>query len=1412
MHQQQHAEQRDNFEGGSWQKRSYKAKSEGQVLSCDIFPAAPVTNASAASQITGAMFAFHCPRTPAARRHPVPSHALRDHTLHHSQLVCSQAQARCALVHSTLVSLESYCRSSAPHHLSLASKQLSNVSSNSPSATTATNAAGHYSASSGRGQGGQWGEGPAPHLRHSTQTQQHRFFVQSHRLLGNASSGQQMPQVASSAHLAAALEGLFLTPAHGLDLDVGFQVRNLHTQLPPGTELLISVNGQVYVSMFDACQGAWVANQLDTHPSDVPQILNTSLIALVSPPLTPASKPPAATAIHPRPPPTPAADAPHPHATQPPALSSAPPAEGPRTFRMQVTTIISSSSGSSLQLQPHVTIICNGVRHLVTSQAVLPPAPPPQPAVMVAAKLQPPLEGSTQRKHKFLDLDWESSKFRPSTRTGIEVSFSSAALPSNGLLMVECRLGRLLSNSRPVVLTDDPAFAAELSQLLPEMLAELRFSQGSGWCCRSVHDTLLIDIGCWLAFQSTLATTGVTTATTTTPAAAPHHPARPASISLAVVLQPAPPLPRAHHPSAGEREAAHQALAARVYRTPAARSYMAQSGLGLLEVAVGRGWTHVAGTLLRGLHRIDTTLPPDRVPRQLRPRAEAGPPASPADPPRDHATALSTSTPNYAGLAGRDAAVRPRGGARQPGERHEVTFQTLGEVSSRPAAVRAPGGGAPKRAASLHTLVLPHGREAGPGAGVQRGSAPARSGGGWVRCPASQSAPVNSTCAPELDSGSCAPSFSAQLHPFQPPPHPAHAGPPAQQAAANQAFQDLDQAAHPHHRASHPRPAPDIAAALEPAAAHPVGLSRPPAHATATHPAASHPLPAALWNNSSTTNNNNINHININNNNNSHINNSNNSHINNSNNNTNNTNTNNIIITTNNNNNTTITTNNNNSNNNSSGSAAAVMHEVPHGVTGGGPLSATKGLLRTKSWLSRSLTISHAPSPPGLTSVAAPPNPALLAEEPPSWAFPESPCVSGGTNASDAPHHHHHHHHHHPVPSLLTHAAALLQHHPTHLTFPSTDVSSNFSGPVLVAMTLSPPRSQTSLNSSTSHHTHSSQDQLAAAPRHPTAAAPQHPTRGSGIVPPPRASHGGRTPPGRGTDGPSALSAAALACRPTPAQRRLANRPQHPSASTSAGSGIATVICSGPALSLGSLLQLYQDPDLRSGSGSSWSPGPPHPRPQLPPHEAYQLFVSLCTAPQLQAWFIVVFGTLVGLLDYAIRMDRVRGPVQILPYLACHCLCALWLLSGRASFMAQRENILSALVVTRVVCLSLLPLSMGRQQMALLQVPVWSSGSLAAAALAQAGYASYLLLPLVFEQVRARRALLLSACQAAASILALTYAQPSQQSAAAIAAVLFWNLTAAAVAAALDARHRAAFLSAQSLAPMLAAAQHRHRL
>lgn len=183
----------------------------------------------------------------------------------------------------------------------------------------------------------------------------------------------------------------------------------------------VSLLCRVYVSVFDACQGAWVANQLDTHPSDVPQILNTSLIVLVSPPSTLVSNSPAATAINPRTPPTHAANATHPHATKPPVLSSAPSSEGTTTFRLQVTTILSSSSGSSLKLQPHVTIICNGVRHLVTSQAMLLPAPLPQPTVIVSAKPQPPLEGTTQRKHKSLDLDSANSKFRPSTKTGIEV-------------------------------------------------------------------------------------------------------------------------------------------------------------------------------------------------------------------------------------------------------------------------------------------------------------------------------------------------------------------------------------------------------------------------------------------------------------------------------------------------------------------------------------------------------------------------------------------------------------------------------------------------------------------------------------------------------------------------------------------------------------------------------------------------------------------------------------------------------------------------------------------------------------------------------------------------------------------------------------------------------------------------------
>lgn len=67
----------------------------------------------------------------------------------------------------------------------------------------------------------------------------------------------------------------------------------------------------------------------------------------------------------------------------------------------------------------------------------------------------------------------------------IQVSFPSSGLPKSGLLMVECRLGRLVSNSRPVVLTEDADFAAELSQLLPEIVAELALTQGSGSSCKS---------------------------------------------------------------------------------------------------------------------------------------------------------------------------------------------------------------------------------------------------------------------------------------------------------------------------------------------------------------------------------------------------------------------------------------------------------------------------------------------------------------------------------------------------------------------------------------------------------------------------------------------------------------------------------------------------------------------------------------------------------------------------------------------------------------------------------------------------------------------------------------------------------------------------------------------------------------
>lgn len=154
-------------------------------------------------------------------------------------------QARCALVHSTLASLESYCRTSAPAKLLLVSQQRSSITDLGSAFNSNSHSAGCSSTSSSHSQ---WLDEPGcpPQIRHSAPPLQHRLYVNAHRLLDSTSSGQVSPQSVPVAHLAEALEGLFLKAPRGsrADPEVGFKIRNLHVQPPLGSELLMSVNNQ----------------------------------------------------------------------------------------------------------------------------------------------------------------------------------------------------------------------------------------------------------------------------------------------------------------------------------------------------------------------------------------------------------------------------------------------------------------------------------------------------------------------------------------------------------------------------------------------------------------------------------------------------------------------------------------------------------------------------------------------------------------------------------------------------------------------------------------------------------------------------------------------------------------------------------------------------------------------------------------------------------------------------------------------------------------------------------------------------------------------------------------------------------------------------------------------------------------
>ncbi|KAG2483300.1 hypothetical protein HYH03_017803 [Edaphochlamys debaryana] len=149
-----------------------------------------------------------------------------------------------------------------------------------------------------------------------------------------------------------------------------------------------------------------------------------------------------------------------------------------------------------------------------------------------------------------------------------------AGLPSNGLMVLECKVGKLLSNWRPIIVTDDAQLAAELSSLAAPPAAS-----GSS-ANESVHgdavnsDDLFTDLGLWLDFVEVLGLNSREGGRT---------PADNAAVSLAP----------------GSADLGH-GLAA-LYATERYKSHMAGIAVSLLEFAVDRGWTHIASVLVSQL-------------------------------------------------------------------------------------------------------------------------------------------------------------------------------------------------------------------------------------------------------------------------------------------------------------------------------------------------------------------------------------------------------------------------------------------------------------------------------------------------------------------------------------------------------------------------------------------------------------------------------------------------------------------------------------------------------------------------------------------------------------------------------------------------------------------------------------------
>ncbi|GIL89126.1 hypothetical protein Vretimale_16179 [Volvox reticuliferus] len=221
----------------------------------------------------------------------------------------------------------------------------------------------------------------------------------------------------------SALEEAVLSGLLG-DAEPASWIDALHLQPPPGAKVLTQACGRVWISRWDHILRQWIPERAGgIRPSQLPRITQLR---------------PSCVLVHRAPPGSGAGTA------------AAPARSGGCGAVVRVTV---SNGGST---PPAFSARCRG-RYL--------------PVVARRVRTTPSDAGSAVAASGGCESDDLLATF--------EVEMEPEALPRNGLVVVECKVGKLLSNWRPLIVTDDPHLAQELQSLPVRLAAAPGPSSGS---------------------------------------------------------------------------------------------------------------------------------------------------------------------------------------------------------------------------------------------------------------------------------------------------------------------------------------------------------------------------------------------------------------------------------------------------------------------------------------------------------------------------------------------------------------------------------------------------------------------------------------------------------------------------------------------------------------------------------------------------------------------------------------------------------------------------------------------------------------------------------------------------------------------------------------------------------------------